>query len=118
MSYPAGPPEGGDSLALAPSRVYAYYLDSLRDEHSSRIFARDWPGINRTLGEALRRVGGAAWWADRESAAPADDTPYVLASLDEATGTVRLVPATHAEILPHPHASLYLWDGSNRRVER
>jgi hypothetical protein len=84
------------TLSRSLRRVYHYYLGSLTDPHEARIFARDWPAINLSLGAAIRRVVRVVrpvWFRDRNPISPADNTPCVIASIDPRTDDVRFVAA-------------------------
>jgi hypothetical protein len=98
MTSPAGP------LARSLRNVYRSYLDALTDDHAAWVFARDWPVNTRSLAAAIRRVGSPVWWADRLPLGAADDTPFVIASIDEATGMVRFDIADAVDIADLPSA--------------
>lgn len=99
------------SLAQSLDNVYRYYLDSLTDDHTARTWERDWANNTTSLAAALRRVGSAVYWRSREPSGPADDTPWVLASIDETTGLLRFDAAGAAEVAALPSADLFAWDG-------
>ena len=105
------------TLETSLRRVHAYYLESLTSDHSARTFARDWPANNRALASALVRCGGPVAWLDRDPAGPVDDTPFMIASLDEATGHVRFDPATADQCRGVRAAHQYDWRGDHLEAE-
>jgi len=94
------------------ANVYRYFLDSLTDDHAASIFARNWPANTRSLAAALDRIGGPVVWQDREPSGPADDTPFVIASIDDTTRMVRFDPASAEDAALLPSADRFAWDGS------
>jgi len=94
------------------ANVYRYFLDSLTDDHAASIFARNWPANTRSLAAALDRIGGPVVWQDREPSGPADDTPFVIASIDDTTRMVRFDPASAEDAEGLPLAERFAWDGS------
>jgi hypothetical protein len=100
------------SLALSLARIHRWYLDGLTDDDQARTFARDWPHNTRSLAAALRRLGGSGWWQSREPYHEDDLTPFVIASIDPATGMVRFDAATADQVRLLPAADRFAWDGS------
>jgi hypothetical protein len=109
-------PGNEDTLADCLRRVYAYYLESLTDDHTAAIWLRDRRVIRITGGRALREAGGPVYWSDPLAASADDDRPYVIAFVDDS-GDVRFSAAGRDEILALPHAILFHWDGSKRHIE-
>ena len=95
------------TLADALTLAYILWLESLVDEEAEREFASRWPDVSLHLAAAIRRVGGPVVWLDRHATGPADDTPFVIASVDEPSGRIRFDVATARQIRGLPAANKY-----------
>jgi hypothetical protein len=98
-------------LDVCLKRVYDYQLEALICPHAEQAFALDWPAINRSTAEVLRRIGMAVWFVGREPMSEADDSPFVVVELDRATGMVWFGVATVDELPAARPASVFDEDG-------
>jgi hypothetical protein len=98
-------------LYASLKRLYDYHLESLVCDHTARTFARDWPAINRSTAEVLRRVGSPVWFVGREPMSEADDSPFVVVELDRPSGMVRFRVATVDDLAAARPASVFDEDG-------
>jgi hypothetical protein len=92
-------------------RVHDYHLEALLDPHAEQSFSRDWPSINRSMAEVLRRVGSSVWFVGREPMSEWDDSPFVVVELDGPSGMVRFRAATVDDLAVARPASVFDEDG-------
>jgi hypothetical protein len=100
------------SLAQSLRAVHRYYHDALTSDHTERLWRRDWDANSRPLVSALARIGSPVACLAREPMSSADDTPYVIASVDPSTGMVRFDAATAEQARGLPSAENFTYDGS------
>jgi hypothetical protein len=92
-------------------RIHDYYLESLTCEHTALVFACDWPGMYHAIARVIRRVGVPLWFVATETYGPLDDTPFVVASLDEPTGLVNFRAASVEDLAGCRAAAVVDWCG-------